>query len=490
MARNFADLDVLESLRESGDYEKLGALLTDDWQTMPEFNDDAIRVRLFAAELAGRAGRLEEMEAAIAPYIDECERVPFGLAARVLLGSALYHYRRNEPSRALQLATQARLIANVREDEMVAAEAIQLEGQALWSLERWEEAESKLNEAVAIYASQMRSYRLGLSYLCLGGVLNRMGRVEEARVALERGIKILLKCNDEYNLAVARVNVAHALNAIGEHDTSLKYLMFAHEKFEQIGHFQYIYLTLNNIAATLIYLKQYDRAEGYVSRALEMGAKVRSTQIASTYEIKARVHLARREWLLAQRALESSLEIAYQANSQLQKAEAKRTLGRLYLAQDAHEEAAEALWQALDYAQDLRASLLEIETKALLAQAICITNPVEACELLSDVDSALGDRPLPELKRDAHAARRRISSLDQEHYFVLSDSKVPLLAEAKIALLKWLWARALYKARGNAREAALILGVTPTYIRKLTKVIPRDLLRPGRKRPKKTEGET
>ena len=489
MARNFADLDVLESLRESGDYDKLSALLTDGWQTMPEFDADAIRLRLIAADLAGRAGRLDEMEAAIAPYIDECDRVPLGLAARVLVGSALYHYRRNEPSRALQLANQAHLIAAVREDEMVAAEAIQLEGQALWSLERWEEAESKLDEAIAIYASQMRSYRLGLSYLCLGGVLNRMGRVEEARVALERGIKILLKCNDEYNLAVARVNVAHALNAIGEHDTALKYLMFAHEKFEQIGHFQYIYLTLNNIAATLIYLKQYDRAEGYVGRALEMGAKVRSTQIASTYEIKARVHIARREWPLAQRALESSLEIAFQANSQLQKAEAKRTLGRLCLAQDEHEEAAEALWQALDYAQDLRASLLEIETKALLAQAICITNPVEACELLSDVDSALGDRPLPELKRDAHAARRRITSLDQEHYFVLSDSKVPLLAEAKIALLKWLWARALYKARGNAREAALILGVTPTYIRKLTKVIPRDLLRPGRKRPKKRESE-
>lgn len=489
MPRNFADLDVLESLRESGDYEKLAALLTEEWQAMAEFDENAIRLRLLASELAGRAGRLDEMEMAIAPYIEECDRVPFKLAARVLLGSAVYHYRRSEPNRALQLATQARLIATVREDEFTAAEAIQLEGQALWSLERWEEAESKLDEAISVYASQLRSYRLGLAYLCLGGVLNRIGKVEEARVALERGIKILLKCNDEYNLAVARVNVAHALNGIGEHDTALKYLLFAHEKFEQIGHQHYSYLTLNNIAATLIYLKQYDRAEGYVGRALEMGAKVRSTQIASTYEIKARVHLARREWPQAKRALQTSLEIADQANSQLQKAEAKRTMGRLYLAQDDHEEAAEALWQALDYAQDLRASLLEIETKALLAQAICITNPVEACGLLSDVDSALGDRPLPELKRDAQAARRRITSLDQEHYFVLSDAKVPLLADAKIALLKWLWARALYKAKGNAREAAMILGVTPTYIRKLTKVIPRDLLRPGRKRPKKTENE-
>ncbi|HSE97681.1 MAG TPA: hypothetical protein VLD57_05375, partial [Blastocatellia bacterium] len=232
-------------------------------------------------------------------------------------------------------------------------------------------------------------------------------------------------------------------------------------------------------------LKEYDRAESYVLRALEKGIAARSTQIASTYEIKARLHLARREWECAEKALQASLEIAEQANSFSQKAEARRTLGRFYLAQDRETEAASVLWHALDIAQNLSASLLEIEIKALLAQAICKTNPVEACRLLSDVDAAIGDRPLPELKKEALAARKRINSLDQEHYFILSDIKMPLLAEAKISLLKWLWARALYKARGNARDAAAILGVTPTYIRKLTKVIPRDLLRPGRKRPKK-----
>ncbi|HET9531833.1 MAG TPA: tetratricopeptide repeat protein, partial [Blastocatellia bacterium] len=351
---------------------------------------------------------------------------------------------------------------------------------------KWEDASERFQEAINLYAGQSRAYRLGLAYLCLGAVLNRMGRVEEARIGLERGIKILLKCQDEYNLAIARVNVALPLNAIGEYDTALKYLLFAHEKFEQMGHEQYAYLTLNSIAATLVWLKEYDRAEKYVTLALEKGIAARSTQIATTYEVKARLHLARREWEGAEKALQASLEIAEQANSLSQKAEARRTLGRLYLAQDREAEAASVLWHALDIAQDLSASLLEVEIKALLAQAICKTNPVEACRLLSDVDASIGDRPLPELKKDAVAARKRINSLDQEHYFILSDIKIPLLAEAKISLLKWLWARALYKARGNARDAAAILGVTPTYIRKLTKVIPRDLLRPGRKRPKKS----
>lgn len=486
MSHRSIDPSVLEELRESGDYDKLAALLTDEWQNAPEFEEESIRYRLLAAELAGRAGRLYEMEVALAPYLEDVNRVPFGIAARVLLMSATYHYRRSEPSEALHLASQARMIATVRDDEFTIGEAVQLEGQALWSLERWEDAADKFNESISIYAGQSRSYRLGLAHLCLGAVMNRMGKVEGARVALERGIKILLKSHDEYNLGVARVNVALSLNVIGEHETALKYLLFAHDTFEHIGHEQYVYLTLNSIAATLVALREYDKAESYVSRALNLGISARSTQIASTYEIKARVHLARREWESAEKCLHASLDIAEQASSHSQKAEARRTLGRLYLAREREEDASIALWQALDLAQDLRASLLELEIKALLAQAICTTNPVEALRLVSDVQAALGDRPLPELRRDVQAARKRINSLNQEHYFILSDVKIPLLAEAKIALLKWLWARALYKARGNARDAASILGVTPTYIRKLTKVIPRDLLRPGRKRPKKT----
>jgi tetratricopeptide (TPR) repeat protein len=316
-------------------------------------------------------------------------------------------------------------------------------------------------------------------------VRNRRGAVEEARTTLERGIKILLKSHDDYNLAVARVNVALALNVIGEHETAQKYLLFAHDTFERMGHQQYTYLTLNSIAATLVWLKDYDSAESYVTRAIEMGVRVRSTQIASTYEIRARVHLAKREWDLAYRALGTALEIAEQANSQSQKADVRRTLGKYYLSQDRDEEAAAVLWEALDLAHDLRASLLELEIKALLSQAICASNPVEACKLLSDVEKSLGSRPLGELRREAQSARRRINSLDQEQYFILSDAKIPLLADAKISLLKWLWARALHRARGNARDAASILGVTPTYIRKLTKVIPRDLLRPGKKRSKR-----
>ncbi|MEP6637368.1 MAG: hypothetical protein ABJB97_11640 [Acidobacteriota bacterium] len=485
MSHKFTDITSLEELRETGDYEKIASLMDDRWRESSDLDTDTIRRRLIAAELAGRHGLIDEMETALSPYLDSIDSVPLALAARVMLMTALYHHRRNEPSEALRLAAMAYTIATIRDDEFTKGEAVQLQGQALWSLERWEEAAGCFEQAIDTYAGGARSYWLGVAYLCLGGVRSRMGAVEEARITLERGIKILLKSHDNYNLAVGRVNVAHALNIIGEHETAHKYLQFAYDTFKKLGHEQYTYLTLNSIAATLVWLKDYDRAETYVTRAIEMGMKARSTQIASTYEIMARVHLARREWEKAHKALVTALEIAEQANSQSQKADVRRTMGKYYLSQERDEDAAEVLWEALDIAHDLRASLLELEIKALLSQAKCATNPVEACKLLSEVETSLGARPLAELKRETQTARRRINALDQEQYFILSDAKIPLLADAKISLLKWLWARALHKARGNAREAASILGVTPTYIRKLTKVIPRDLLRPGRKRSKR-----
>src|SRR5262249_15490481 len=153
----------------------------------------------------------------------------FGLTARVLLMTAMYHYRRHEPAEALRLATLSETIATVRDEDFVAGEAVQLQGQALRSLERWEGAAARFGAAIASYAAGSRSYRLGLAYLCLGAVRNRTGAVEQARVILERGIKILLKSQDDYNLAVGRVNVALSLNALGEHDTALKYLTLAHE---------------------------------------------------------------------------------------------------------------------------------------------------------------------------------------------------------------------------------------------------------------------
>jgi tetratricopeptide (TPR) repeat protein len=479
------ELEALEELREAGDYARLAKALPKHWDDRNSLDVETMRMRMLAAEIYGREGRLEQMADALEPYLGNLDNIPFGYAPRALILASIYHNRDGDGEKALRLASTARTVAEARNDESTAAEAILAEGKAFWSLNRWEESVKRYEEAIALYSAQSRSYRLGLAYMSLGGVLARVGKVEDARTALERAIRIMLKFRDEFSLAVARVDIVLALNAMGEYETSLKYLQFAQEAFDQIGHETYRLMTLTKTAEVLLLLKDYDRAQSYISRALEMAMASMSSGISSLYDVKGRLSIARSEFDKAEKALRTAVDLAEQAGSHIQRAEARRSLGKLYLAQNRTAEAATILRDGIDDAIHIHARLLELEMKALLSEAIYGTAPVEACKLISEVESESEDRNLPELKKVSQAARRQIDSLDHEHYFIISDARMPTLAEARVAMLKWLWARALYRAKGNAREAAEQLDVTPTYIRKLTKLIPRDLLRPGRKRPKR-----
>jgi tetratricopeptide (TPR) repeat protein len=484
------DLRTMENLREDGDFEGLAKHIPASVEGANPYEAEGIQLRLLSAEVYGREGKVEKMAEVIEPYLQNLGQVPFSFAARVLLIISVYRNRNGEPAEALRVGKLAETVALARGDEATAAEAIQAQGKALSSLNRWEEAVKRYEQSISLYSAQTRSYKLGVAYVALGGVLSRVGRVEDARTTLERGIRIMLKYKDEFSLAVARADVASALNAMGEYEAALKYLQFAQDTFEQEGLETYKLMTLNKIAESLIFLKEYDRAAQNITRSLEVAVATRSTQIAFTYEMKGRLALARGDMDKAERTLHSSVEMADQAGSQLQKAETRRTLGRVLLAQGRPADAVKVLREGLESAIESRARLLELEIKALLSEAIYPETPVEAVRYIAEVEAEMADRELPELRKITQVARKQIDSLDHEHYFIISDARMPTLSEARVAMLKWLWARALYKARGNAREAAEQLDVTPTYIRKLTKLIPRDLLRPGRKRSKRRRGSS
>jgi tetratricopeptide (TPR) repeat protein len=484
------ELRTLEDLREDGDFAKLSRLVPASWDGSDPFQPENLQLRLITAEVNGREGKVEQMAAALQPFLDNIDPVPFSLAAKVLLTISVYRNRSGDPTEALRYGKLAETVATARGDEPTTAEAIQAQGKALSSLNRWDEAVKRYEQAISLYAAQTRSYRLGVSYIALGGVLSRLGKVEDARTTLERGIRIMLKYKDEFTLAVGRSDVAIALNAMGEYEAALKYMQFAHDTFEQMNHETHKLMSLNKMAESLILMKDYERAGQYINRSLEMAVATRSTQIAFTYELRGRLAWARNELDKAEKTLWSCVEMADQSGSHLQKAESRRTLGRVLLAQTRPVDASKALRDGLESAIAVQARLLELEIKALLSEAVYPDTPVEAVRYITEVEAEVGDRNLPELRKVCQVARKQIDSLDHEHYFIISDAKMPTLSEARVAMLKWLWARALYKARGNAREAAEQLDVTPTYIRKLTKLIPRDLLRPGRKRSKRRRGTT
>jgi tetratricopeptide (TPR) repeat protein len=485
MAQNQADASLLESLRESGDYTKLAELLPNSWKNAPEYNFEPIRLRLLAAELAMRCERSDDLKQALAPYLNDIDNAPFALAPRLLLGCAGYHYYSKNFRHALRLASKAEAAATARDDEWTQAEARHLKAQSLHGLNRWDEALVEIEAAILLYAEQARVYRLGLAHLAMGIILNRIGGIEEAQSALKKSVKLLSKCKDEYSLARARFYLAKDLNMIGEFSNAYQQLLLAHETFEKTGS-EYDDLTINEIAWTLIALKDFEEAQYFICRALKSCESFAGV-CAAAYEVKAEFHIARRECAEAREALNHSLEFARQCKNRLQEAQSKRTLGKLFLLGKHQEAAAGVLEKALDLAHDLGEPLLIVELKILLAQAVCEANPREALQLLAEAEVTLNGREKLLLNRIAQEARKQIDTLEQEHFFVLSDARLPQLGDARDAMLKWMWARSLFQAKGNAAKAASIIGVTPTYIRKLTKEIPRDLLHPKRKRQKKVK---
>jgi tetratricopeptide (TPR) repeat protein len=472
---------VPEHLRESGEYDKLAALLPKNWQSLPEFDYTAIRWRLLAAELAGRLEHLEDMHFALAPYLHNVGKTPFALASRVLWSCAKYHYQTGDLPQALKVAALAEAAAKALEDELTEVEAVQLTGQVLFALEKYDEAMACFEQAIVLYTEQARPYRLGLAYEDLGATFNRLGRVEDAHTTLERSIKLLSKSRDEDSLAIARLVLAESLNAIGEPEKAYQYLLFALETFEK-NRSKYLHQALNDLAATLILLKDFDHFGRYLNRALDLKETAEADELAATFEIRGRFHMAQKQFDAAEKDLRMAAEISGESANKSLGAKVKRTFARLQLAQKRNEAAATFLTQALELTQEIKEPLLEIELKALLAQAICEDNPVEAFKLAAEIETALEGRSLAQLQRLMQLTRKRLDALEQEHYFVLSDAKLPLLSDAREAMLKWMWARSLYKAKGSARRAASLLGVTPTYIRRLTKIIPRDLLKSKKKK--------
>src|SRR5260370_1891302 len=152
------EVEALEELRETGDYDKLAKSLPEHWDDRNSLDVETMRMRLLAAEIYGREGRLEQMAEALAPYLGNLDNIPFGYAPRALILASIYHNRDGDGEKALRLASTARTVAEARSDESTAAEAILAEGKALSALNRWEEAAKRYEEAIAFESAQSKSY--------------------------------------------------------------------------------------------------------------------------------------------------------------------------------------------------------------------------------------------------------------------------------------------------------------------------------------------
>src|SRR5262249_25793939 len=143
------ELEALEELREAGDYARLAKSLPDHWDDRNSLEVDTMRMRMLAAEIYGREGRLEQMADALEPYLGNLDNIPFGYAPRALILASIYHNRDGDGEKALRLASTGRTVAEARNAESTAAEAMLSGGRSFWSLNRPAAASNRHDEVIA-----------------------------------------------------------------------------------------------------------------------------------------------------------------------------------------------------------------------------------------------------------------------------------------------------------------------------------------------------
>jgi tetratricopeptide (TPR) repeat protein len=204
----------------------------------------------------------------------------------------------------------------------------------------------------------------------------------------------------------------------------------------------------------------------YFTRALDTVARMEVPLTSRFHDVTARVYLELGDLTQAEIAVQRAIESAEASGMTLDKARSGRIAGRLRLLQERHAEAIPTLRSALDYSIRAKQKVLELEIKALLALASVSTELLEATRLLTCVQAEMSDLSLPWIKAICAETRKRVQT-PRENVFVISDRELPTLGEGASRMKIWSWKQAVRKADGDTSEAAKIMDVSVSYIRKL-----------------------
>jgi tetratricopeptide (TPR) repeat protein len=233
-------------------------------------------------------------------------------------------------------------------------------------------------------------------------------------------------------------------------------------------------------------MKRRPEAAAYQSHALVAAARTEIESYCEFQELMAQAYLEAGDTEKAEAAVQLALEDARSSGTGLEQAEAERTAGRLYLLQEKHPEAIHSLRSALGHVLNAQHKMLELEIRALLALASLSTDPQAACDLLASVEVDARGLVLPEITAICRKVRNQLLAAGDD-LFVISSSELPTIAEARDRLITWLFTHALQKAEGRSRKTAEVLGVTPTYVRMICRLLGKGL--PPTRRSKTNEAK-
>lgn len=291
----------------------------------------------------------------------------------------------------------------------------------------------------------------------------------QAGYLLGSAVTLLGESRDDLSLASAREALAEVRLAQGHYESALALYRASFKTFQQRERHDRALIGRANIAAALLRMSRYDEAGAMIAGSAQEEASALSPCIAKLHCTQAALHASLGDWDTAETSARKAIESAEQLPDFLARAEARKTLGKIYLAQWGDVEAARELKLALGFVQQARYALPELEIKLLLASALNWLDSAESIRLMTEAEARIRRRRLPHLRRTLKDVQDRIATRPVRTYFVLSDKKPITLSHARNQLLTWLLERSLQKTGGDLNKTAQRLRVTRDYVRKLLK---------------------
>ncbi len=247
----------------------------------PALRREAPELILYQAQTLGDRGQLrdalnllQEVQQAFA-----AQRNEVGQARATLMEGWAYQVVGQLPDalRAGQDAVQ-RLEGIGPSGQMFYAQAVRLVGCVYNSLGRWQEAESFLARALALYrnlpADERRAFNLARTLQDLAYALRPMGRLEEAAALQSEALGLLREIGNPASLAHCLNNVGYDRYVAGDYSGALTMYIEAIVKAEEVEDRHLQAMVLDGMAATYRDRGEFDRAMETYARVFSLTGSI------------------------------------------------------------------------------------------------------------------------------------------------------------------------------------------------------------------------
>ncbi len=377
-------LNILKSLGEimvlTGHYSEAMQHLTDAralLEAHPDLLEDHTR---HLADLCRRTAQVHERR-------DECHEAltwlekglayignttPSLEAAQIyLLGARVYH-RQGENAKAARWCQMSLDIAS----QLPSREGQQVVGQALYQMAVLNVHTGDLQKAVQLARQSVTTHeeiddRVGQAdaYNILAIAHDDLGDWDRAIEAYYKSWMIRQEIGDVYGQAASGNNLAEIHVRRGEWDQAVSLYEQSLALWRQIGAVRSEAVTLMNLGHVYLRLGELDRAQQYLDQARARFAKANSREYLPELErLWGELYLLRRQLDQAHYHARYAVELAHDSGSPLEEGIAYRLLGEIHIARKEYGEALKALHASLRILSDLQSRYEVARTRLALAR--------------------------------------------------------------------------------------------------------------------------